>query len=206
MATAGPIDPKIYEEWAKQKTPGIVKRCPWMHGDIRKPLRVTGPKRAEIKLAASERATYERCTAAMSAGVLFSWSIDQTSRAWLVKVSESEEWRELTLSAVVELLDGLDVPTTSTPAAKSVRKATSAPQVPVVAPPAVPTVTASFSAGVQVLPPKVAEYVDRLVHEPKREYAAALAGALVAGGPAPEDPGTEWAAKVRVKLDRLVTA
>lgn len=201
MATAGPIDEKVYEEWAKQHTPGIVKRCPWMHGDIRKPLRISGPKRAEVRVAASERATYERCSAAMSAGVLFSWSIDQTSRDWLVKVSESDEWRELTLSAVVELLDSL-----GTPAPAPARKATSARVAPVVAPPAVPVVAASFSAGVVVLPPKVVEYVDRLVYEPKREYAELLASSLVAGGPAPSDPGTEWAAKVRVKLDRLVSA
>jgi hypothetical protein len=51
---------------------------------------------------------------------------------------------------------------------------------------------------------EVAAYLDRLLHEPKRIYAHAYAAAIASGSPVfPADPGTGWAVKVRIKLDKL---
>jgi len=50
---------------------------------------------------------------------------------------------------------------------------------------------------------EVEEWLSRLVHEPKRVYAHAYAAALASGAPMPADPGDAWAAKVRLKLDKL---
>lgn len=49
----------------------------------------------------------------------------------------------------------------------------------------------------------VEDYLDRLIHPPKRTYAAAYAAYLAGGGPKPADPGTPWAVKVRAKLERI---
>lgn len=53
------------------------------------------------------------------------------------------------------------------------------------------------------LPAAVQAYLDRLVHEEKRDYAQAYANACVAGTRKPADPGTAWAEKARISLARL---
>ncbi len=53
---------------------------------------------------------------------------------------------------------------------------------------------------------RIAEYLARLIHEPKRDYAVRLVAHRLEGAPAPEDPGTPWAAKVRAKVDRMVAS
>jgi len=55
------------------------------------------------------------------------------------------------------------------------------------------------------IPTPIAEYLARLVHAPKRAYAAAYVAHRIAGATAPDDPGAPWAAKARAKVDRLVT-
>lgn len=56
---------------------------------------------------------------------------------------------------------------------------------------------------VGTLPFPILEYLMRLVHAPKAEYAGAYAYHIVHGHPCPADPGTEWADKARRKLDAL---
>jgi hypothetical protein len=68
-----------------------------------------------------------------------------------------------------------------------------------------PVVAAPVASGT-TWPAAVVDYLARLVFEPKQLYAAAVALAMIEGGPMPEDPGTEWAEKARRKLDRLVPA
>lgn len=193
MAGTRKMDPAEYERWLKAECPKV-RRRPGIHSEIRLP-------KAAHKVARADRATYDRCAAAMLAGHLFSWSIDEKSGVWLVKVSEGEAWRELSRDQVAELLDAAGVPA-------PVNAATFSPKVSKVSTPAVAPVReirSAKSAGTTWSGP-VAEYVARLVFEPKRQYAAALAAHLVDGAPLPEDPGTEWAGKVRAKLARLVPA
>lgn len=54
------------------------------------------------------------------------------------------------------------------------------------------------------LPPLVCEYLLRLVHAPKAEYAASYAYHVVHGAPCPPDPGAPWAFKARHRIDALV--
>ena len=53
------------------------------------------------------------------------------------------------------------------------------------------------------LPGDVLEYLLRLVFGAKADYAAAYAWHLWHGAAAPADPGTDWAAKARHKLDGM---
>lgn len=53
------------------------------------------------------------------------------------------------------------------------------------------------------LPACVLEYLDRLVFGDKLTYAAGYAWHLWDHTPTPADPGTEWAGKVRHKLDAM---
>lgn len=52
----------------------------------------------------------------------------------------------------------------------------------------------------------IAAYLARLVYEPKRAYAAAYVGHRCEHGPLPSDPGTDWAEKVRVKVEKMMNA
>ena len=65
-------------------------------------------------------------------------------------------------------------------------------------------VAPEYGAPADVLPEPVCEYLMRLVHGPKADYASAYAYHVVHGHPAPDDPGTEWAIKARRKVDALV--
>lgn len=53
------------------------------------------------------------------------------------------------------------------------------------------------------LPEAIEEWLARLVFGPKCDYARAYAAAIVTGSQFPVDPGTDWARKARVKVDRL---
>jgi hypothetical protein len=53
------------------------------------------------------------------------------------------------------------------------------------------------------LPAPVLEYLCRLVFGDKADYAAAYAYAVHRGGPAPADPGTDWARKARTRIDSI---
>jgi hypothetical protein len=61
--------------------------------------------------------------------------------------------------------------------------------------------TEQSSAG---LPAPVADWLRKLVHPPKAEYAAAYCAHKLDGGPAPADPGTPWASKARKRADRIM--
>lgn len=68
---------------------------------------------------------------------------------------------------------------------------------------------AAILAGTDVetgLPLTVAEWLAKLLHEPKREYAAAYCSHRLFGDPEPEDPRTPWAAKARKRADRVLEA
>jgi hypothetical protein len=56
------------------------------------------------------------------------------------------------------------------------------------------------------LPAPVAEWLGRLVHVPKREYAAAYCAHRLWGEDAPADPGTPWAEKARRRADKVLSA
>lgn len=109
------------------------------------------------------------------------------------------------------------------PAVKRPTVAPSAPVVAVEAPavvpaPSVPEVRVSAAETVKApaavvsnacpdgcgLPEPVCEYLARLIHPPKAEYARRYVVARLEGGELPKDPGAPWADKVRVKVDRLV--
>lgn len=53
------------------------------------------------------------------------------------------------------------------------------------------------------LPEPMLEYLARLIHGPKADYAAEYAYHLTHGTPAPADPGAPWAGKARHKLESL---
>lgn len=201
MAGTRKIDQAEWDRWAKTECVKV-KRRPGIHSAIHLP-------KADQKVVRADRAVYDRCAAAMLARQLVSWSIDAKTGAWLVQVSEGEEWRELSRDQVAELLDEVAGP--APVVAAPVRAARAPKPVKVTAPKAAATpapvreITSARSAGTTWTGP-VADYLARLVFEPKRAYAAALAAHLVDGGPLPEDPGTEWAGKVRTKLARLVPA
>lgn len=55
-------------------------------------------------------------------------------------------------------------------------------------------------------PEAVTEWLNRLVYAPKRAYASAWADHVLNGAAEPADPGTDWAAKVRTRFERLVAA
>jgi hypothetical protein len=48
-------------------------------------------------------------------------------------------------------------------------------------------------------PPKMEDYLGRLLHPPKRDYATALSDAIMSGEDHPEPPETSWAADVQRK-------
>lgn len=56
------------------------------------------------------------------------------------------------------------------------------------------------------LPAEVAAWLSKLVHEPKRVYAAAYCAHRLYGDPAPADPGTDWAGKARKRADHVLRA
>ena len=166
-------------------------------------MRVAAAKR---KVTRGERATYDRCHAAMLAGTIYAWSIDDRAGCWLVKVVESEEWRSLDVAGVESLLAELAGTTWTAPvAAARVRR-------PVIAAPtaaeaviaeAVAVVDESYRDATSDLPGVLAEYVARLVHLPKRAYADQYCRHVAHGDDRPDDPAAEWGAKVRAKVDRL---
>jgi hypothetical protein len=82
-------------------------------------------------------------------------------------------------------------------------RAVSAPKAVTVRPsePDRPTATVPSKLG-----DELAAYLARLLHEPKRDYATALAAHLLEGGPAPTEPDAEWAPKVAAKVKRYATA
>lgn len=177
----------------------------------------------------SERPTYDRCAAAMSAGLIWSWSAgDAFGDPWLVKVTESDEWTEFaTLAEVDAFLATLGVehvPPVVAPVAevapkprRRVLRAAKAETVPAEVAPAevVPepvaaaaevvaeTVATVAAESAGPLPATIAEYLSRLVYEPKRAYAEAYALHVLFGTERPADPGTEWADKARAKVNRL---
>lgn len=53
-------------------------------------------------------------------------------------------------------------------------------------------------------PREVCDWLSRLVHEPKREYARAYCAHVLDGAPAPADPGADWAVKARKRADRVL--
>lgn len=55
-------------------------------------------------------------------------------------------------------------------------------------------------------PPKMEEYLGRLIHQPKRDYATALSDAIMSGGEHPEAPEASWAEDVRKKTMRFTGA
>ncbi len=57
---------------------------------------------------------------------------------------------------------------------------------------------------VPVLPAAVEEWLGRLVYGEKAAYARAFALSVCCGAEAPADPGTEWAAKARKRLAKVV--
>jgi hypothetical protein len=172
-------------------------------------LRVARPRR---KVTPKERPTYDRCHAAMHAGALYQWAIDDRTASWQVQLADGGDWSSHSLEQVGELLAELGQPVPSTPARKAparviVDKHTApTPNIkreetptmnttpdPVHRPP-VPNTPSSDTLDA---------YLGRLIYGPKKDYAAALAAHLQAGAPRPDDPGKDWARKVETKLERL---
>lgn len=56
------------------------------------------------------------------------------------------------------------------------------------------------------LPLVVAEWLGRLVHAPKQEYARAYCSHRLYGDPEPADPGEQWAVKARKRADHVLRA
>lgn len=197
MASTRPMDAKEWEAASKYVCPKSSGRAPaHMLGDVRRPLKLTGPKKAEQKVNRADRPVYDRCAAAMLAGKLFSWSIDAKSGLFLVRVEERDDWSEMMRHEVAELLDSLEVGEVAAPVKRAAKVA------PVVDAPEAEVVQISSARSMSDDP--VAAYLGRLVHEPKRIYAAAFAAFLEGSGAEPSDPGAKWAPKVRAKLERLI--
>lgn len=193
MAAVRSIDAAEHERLSKFTCPKSRGKCPaWMLGNPFAPFKVSAPKAAAQKVARADRPTYDRCATAMLAGRIYSWSIDQKTGKWLVRLAESDDWSELDRGQVADLLDGFGVDVA--PAAKSASKPRKLAVVAPIAP----------AAGTWSDP--VVEYLERLVFAPKRDYAAAWAAFLFDGAARPADPGTLWAEKVRAKFDRLAPA
>ncbi len=55
-------------------------------------------------------------------------------------------------------------------------------------------------------PQEVTDWLQRLVHLPKRAYAAAYCDAVLNGAPMPDDPGAAWADKARRRADRVLAS
>lgn len=180
----------------------------WSKGSkLRRVTRRTGPAKAKVKVPRADRPTYDRCAAAMMSGHLYTWALDGTR--WDVQTCEGGEWQTLDRDGVNGLLDVLTGTKTTAPAPKvrttrvrAVDTATTSADAEVIAD-AVAVVDAAYAHATASLPGLLAEYVDRLVYPPKRAYADAYARHMVDGDPCPDDPGAEWAEKVRTKVERL---
>lgn len=53
-------------------------------------------------------------------------------------------------------------------------------------------------------PPKMEDYLGRLMHPPKRDYATALSDAIMSGSDHPEAPAAPWASDVQKKTMRYM--
>lgn len=96
----------------------------------------------------------------------------------------------------------------SMPAAPKAKVARPAPVVVVPPVPTVPLVAPVQPATVVdvpgELPACVAAWLERLVYGPKAKYARAWAEHTFCGAPAPADPGAEWAAKARRRMEYVL--
>jgi hypothetical protein len=88
-------------------------------------------------------------------------------------------------------------------APKAPKVATVAAVEPTPAPVCEPAPTVDDSNPTRPLPAWADEWLAQLVHAPKREYARAYLVHRLTGGPAPVDPGADWAEKARKRADRL---
>ena len=109
-------------------------------------------------------------------------------------------WRDRLWASADELNTALGIGTPKV--AKPPKVAADTPKPQPVAPPRHPEPARTPG----VFPEPIADFLARLVYETKREYATAYAAHRCHGTPLPADPGTDWAMKARVKVDRLVTA
>lgn len=205
MTRTSSIDRADYDKWSGVKCEALRRSQPWMHGDIRRPLKITGGKRADMKVPAADRKVYEACAAALMDRRLFSFVIDWKTGNFLVQWTEGADWVPMMRHEVAEQLG-----VTAAKAPKVAAKApVSAPAVSVVevAPATVAEIEEAMApAHGSAWPESVVEYLARLVFEPKRQYATELAAHLLDGADAPADPGTEWAVKVRTKFERFVVS
>lgn len=152
------------------------------------------------KVPAKLRSTYDRCAAAMQARTIWSYAVEDDT--WLIKVEPTDEWAELTQGNVDALLGTLGVaaPVPSTPTIIRPQEVTHMSSTTAPA-----KRTRRTPAKAVTLPEQIEEYLSRLVHEPKREYAK-LAAVAIVGGEEPPAIDAPWGEKVVGKLRKLAPA